>query len=241
MKSEKINKKSSHEYDFSPTHIDNFYTPAKLDQHKTNTQLKILIIDEHRLFADGILNLLNNYDENIRTKYAVNILAAHDVINNVDAPDLILLSINNTVTENSYALIDQLKIKIPIMILSATDSLSAAGLAIEHNASGFISKNCSRENILEAILSVLDGNIYISKPKQTTGDANQNTGRDKITKRQHQVLCLLSEGLLNKQIAWELKISENTVKAHLSDLFKHLHVTNRTAAVKYGYENGLIV
>jgi len=208
MKSEKINTITSQKHDFNPTHIDNIYTPAKLDQHSTTQHLKILIIDEHRLFADGIRTLLGNYDQNIETQYAKNLLAADDLINNKTAPDLILLSINNNAADISYSLIEQLNIEIPIMILSATDSLSAAGLAIENNASGFISKNCSRKDILEAILSVLDGHIYISKPKQQPIEASQNAGTEKITKRQQQVLCLLSKGLLNKQIAWELEISE---------------------------------
>jgi len=158
-----------------------------------------LIIDEHRLFADGIRTLLGNYDQNIETQYAKNLLSANDLITDKSTPDLILLSINNTASDNSYALIEQLNIEIPIMILSATESLSAAGLAIENNASGFISKNCSRKDILEAILSVLDGNIYISKPKPQPIETSQNSGTEKITKRQQQVLCLLSKGLLNKQ------------------------------------------
>lgn len=207
-------------------------------------QLNILIIDDHRLFADGIRFLLQNYDQKLCTEFAEDITTASEIINDCYHPDLILLSINSVAYDNNYSLIEELNDKnlnIPIMILSASDSPAAAGLAIEHNASGFISKNSSRRNILEAILSVLNGNIFISQPKQKPVDHGIQQGAEKVTKRQQQVLCLLSKGLLNKQIAWELKISENTVKAHLSDLFRHLHVSNRTAAVKYGYECGLLV
>jgi len=241
MKSEKINRLRSHYYDFKTSKNGNRNNNGVTNQRKSIDHLKVMIIDEHRLFADGIRNLIGNYDKNIETEYAQNIMAASELTKDLEAPDLILLSINNSAFDNIYSLIRKHIIETPVMILSAIDSLSAVEMAIDNNVSGYISKNSSREDILEAILSVLDGNIYISKPKQQTVEARQNTGTEKITKRQHQVLRLLSKGLLNKQIAWELEISENTVKAHLSDLFKHLHVTNRTAAVKSGYEYGLII
>ena len=95
---------------------------------------------------------------------------------------------------------------------------------------------------MEAILSVLDGNMYVGKPKQQVSGKSQISDNDagRVTIRQQEVLLLLSQGLLNKQIASELDISANTVKAHLHELFRRLHVTNRTAAVQFGYKNGLI-
>ena len=63
---------------------------------------------------------------------------------------------------------------------------------------------------------------------------------ERVTSRQQEVLYLLSQGLLNKQIASELNISANTVKAHLHDLFVHLKASNRTAAVKNAQKYGLI-
>jgi len=229
---------------FTPEIVNRTSISTAFKREIQKRQLNILIIDDHRLFADGICSLLNNYDQQLSTQYAEDITTALESITDSYQPDLILQGINNTASDNNYALIEELghkNLDIPVMILSALDSPSAAGLAIENNASGFICKNCSHSNILEAIISVLNGNIYISKPKQKLHEHELQQGAEKITKRQQQVLCLLSKGLLNKQIAWELEISENTVKAHLSDLFRHLHVSNRTAAVKYGYEYGLLV
>lgn len=244
MKSTTVSRMTSPGFESNLPTLDNISNPQKPIQNNKANSLKVLVIDDHRLFADGICTLLNDYDHSICTKYADNISTAYDLVNDFYHPDLVLLGINNMATDHNYTLIEQLNklnINVPVMILSAADSAAAAGLAIENNASGFISKSCTRKNILEAILSVLDGNIYISKPKPQPVEENHNMETDKITKRQHQVLCLLSKGLLNKQIAWELEISENTVKAHLSDLFRHLHVTNRTAAVKSGYDYGLLM
>jgi len=153
------------------------------------------------------------------------------------------LGINDNATENSYDLINrlsQLNLKIPVIVISSTDSAIAAGMAIKNNASGFITKNCNRRTTLEAIISVLDGRMYISKPKNESFDSADKASIEKVTERQQEVLSLLSQGLLNKQIANELNISANTVKAHLHDLFRRLQVTNRTAAVKYGHKYGLI-
>ena len=207
--------------------------------------MKVLIIDDQRLYADGIRELLKDHDSNISTDYAGNVFSAYEKITSTNTPDLILLDINNTATANSYDLISRLNklhIDIPVMVISTSDSSAAAGLAIENNASGFITKSCSRQTTLEAILTVLSGNMYVSKPNLNTSSSQHEKDEEaeKVTTRQQEVLYLLSQGLLNKQIADELDISANTVKAHLHDLFRRLHVTNRTAAVQHGYKSGLI-
>ena len=205
--------------------------------------MKVLIIDDHKLYADGIRTLLNDHDTNIKTEYTNNVFSALEIINNTKRPNLILLSINNNATANSYDLIkrlNQLNYDIPVMIISNTDTTSDAGLAIENNAFGFISKSCTPETTLEAIWTVLRGSMYISKPSNQKQNELESSDKVKITERQQEVLELLSQGLLNKQIADQLNISTNTVKAHLHELFRHLQVTNRTSAVKYGKDNGLI-
>ena len=120
--------------------------------------MKVLTIDDQRLFADGIRKLLEDHGTNITTEYAGNVFSAYESINSIHPPNLILLAINDTTSANSFELIDRLnklKVDIPVIVISSCDSSSAAELAIENNASGFITKNCSRETTLEAILSVL--------------------------------------------------------------------------------------
>lgn len=207
--------------------------------------MKVLIIDDQRLFADGIRELLKDHDPNISTDYAGNVFAAYEKITSTFTPDLILLDINVSATANSYDLINRLNklhIEIPVIVISTSNSSAAAGLAIENNASGFITKSCSRAITLEAILTVLSGSMYVSKPKIDISSSTHHGSEEveKVTTRQQEVLYLLSQGLLNKQIADELDISANTVKAHLHDLFRRLHVSNRTAAVQHGYKSGLI-
>jgi len=207
--------------------------------------MKILIIDDQRLFADGIRILLNDYDASITTDYAGNVFSAYDKIIASDSPNLILLNINTSATANSFDLINKLSslhIEIPVMVISNNTTSTEAALAIENNASGFITKSCSRETTLKAIMTVLKGGMYVSKPTKDNdyGCVNAEQDTNKVTSRQKEVLYLLSQGLLNKQIADELDISANTVKAHLHDLFRRLDVSNRTAAVRHGFKHGLI-
>lgn len=205
--------------------------------------MKVLIIDDQTLFADGVRSLLEHYDPKIETSYSGDIFSAHDCIESSTSPDLILLDINEENQKNSYDLmnrLNQLNMDIPLIVISANDSTEAAALAIENNASGFISKTSSREIVLKAVVSVLSGKIFISKPKVTRIEQAMEVKVDKVTSRQREVLYLLSKGLLNKQIADELNISTNTVKAHLHELFRSLRVTNRTAAVVNGQKQGLI-
>lgn len=203
--------------------------------------MKILIIDDHILFAEGMKFLLKSFEQNIITLYAENYESAVKAIDKFGHPDLILLDINLSGT-CGFSLIQKfhgLKIKSPILIISATDSQSAADMSLKKGAQGFVSKSSDSATLQVAIKTVSDGNIYMPgfKPKQT--NLNDNSMAT-VTTRQHEILFLLSQGLLNKQIAYELKISTNTVKAHLHEIFRQLNVNNRTAAVQTAHNYGLL-
>ena len=204
--------------------------------------MKIVIIDDQLLFAEGMKYLLGSFDLGIETRHTNNIDSALNLMMVEGFPDLILLNINLT-GKNGYYLFDklhELNNLTPVLIISATDSPAAAGMAKEKGASGFISKSSSKEVMLEAIQTLLSGKPYLSQREAShiQFQGHENLGR--VTSRQQEILYLLSQGLLNKQIANELNISANTVKAHLHDLFRHLNVSNRTAAVKNGQKYGLI-
>jgi DNA-binding NarL/FixJ family response regulator len=132
----------------------------------------------------------------------------------------------------------------PVLIISAMESPATAQLAIESGASGFISKSSSGTTLISAIQTVLKGDTYIPKALSSATSSHSSGARGiettHITKRQKEILHLLSQGLLNKQIASELGISANTVKAHLYEVFRALKVNNRTAAVKAAFQQGLI-
>jgi len=206
--------------------------------------MKILIIDDQVLFAEGMKCLLSSFGPSVETLYGRNVKSGLNILTEGFRPDLILLDINLSST-NDYSLIDELiklNLWIPVLIVSTFESPSAIGMAIEKGAAGFITKSNDRKTFIEAIQTVLSGGTYLPYEKRSIShlEKEQLEGLGKVTSRQQEILHLLSDGLLNKQIASELSISANTVKAHLHDIFRNLNVSNRTAAVKNAQKYGLI-
>jgi DNA-binding NarL/FixJ family response regulator len=125
---------------------------------------------------------------------------------------------------------------VPVVVVSANDDPAVIRRCMDFGASGFIPKTLGVEPMREAISTVLNGGIW------TPADVDFGAGSDveskkliarlsTLTPQQVRVLMMLSEGLLNKQIAYELGVSEATVKAHVSAILQKLGVESRTQAV----------
>jgi DNA-binding NarL/FixJ family response regulator len=125
---------------------------------------------------------------------------------------------------------------MPVIVVSANDDPAVIRRCMEFGASGFIPKTLGVEEMRAAIQRVLNGGVW------TPPDVDLGAGHDKeaaelmarlatLTPQQVRVLMMLSEGLLNKQIAYELGVSEATVKAHVSAILQKLGVESRTQAV----------
>jgi DNA-binding NarL/FixJ family response regulator len=125
---------------------------------------------------------------------------------------------------------------VPVVIVSANEEPDVIRRCMEFGASGFLPKTLDVEIMRSAIRSVLDGGVWTPPDVDLSGGADAAT-RDLVarlatlTPQQVRVLMMLSEGLLNKQIAFELKVSEATVKAHVSAILQKLGVESRTQAV----------
>jgi len=125
---------------------------------------------------------------------------------------------------------------LPIVIVSATDDSTTIRRALELGASGFISKSSGIDDIRAAMQAVLEGDIWTPKfysdGQEQDPDVADLMGRLRtLTPQQSRVLGMLGEGLLNKQIAYELGVSEATIKAHVSAILLKLNVDSRTQAV----------
>jgi DNA-binding NarL/FixJ family response regulator len=125
---------------------------------------------------------------------------------------------------------------LPIVVVSANDDPAVIRHCMEFGASGFIPKTLGREALREAIARVLQGEVWTPPDVDLTGQSDATTAAliarlATLTPQQVRVLMMLSEGLLNKQIAYELSVSEATVKAHVSAILQKLGVESRTQAV----------
>lgn len=125
---------------------------------------------------------------------------------------------------------------IPVVIVSASDDLATIRGSLEFGASGFIPKRFGVETLRDALVKVMAGDVWIPPDVDlaAAADPEMTRLRDRLvtlTPQQVRVLMMLSEGLLNKQIAYELGVSEATIKAHVSAILQKLGVESRTQAV----------
>jgi len=203
---------------------------------------KLIIADDHPLFRGALKQALARplgEDEMPPT-----ILEAGDfrdavelVSQNTDA-DLILLDLSMPGTSGFSGLVSLRSqyAGIPVVIVSATDDLGSIRRAMELGASGYIPKSSAMDIIREAVASVMAGNVW-TPPNLDLGVESDPDVADLIarlsslTPQQARVLTMLGEGLLNKQIAYELGVSEATIKAHVSAVLQKLGVDSRTQAV----------
>lgn len=125
---------------------------------------------------------------------------------------------------------------VPVVIVSANEDRAVMRRCIDFGASGFVPKTTPIEGMREAVRKVLDGEIWTPPDVDLSGPADKETvdlvrRMASLTPQQVRVLMMVSAGLLNKQIAYELKVSEATVKAHVSAILTKLGVESRTQAV----------
>ena len=128
--------------------------------------------------------------------------------------------------------------EVPVVIVSANDDPTTIRRCMECGASGFVPKSEPVERIRQAVRAVLDGNVWtppdVDLSAAVSGDETTNdllVRLSSLTPQQVRVLMMLGEGLLNKQIAYKLGVSEATIKAHVSAILQKLGVDSRTQAV----------
>jgi DNA-binding NarL/FixJ family response regulator len=125
---------------------------------------------------------------------------------------------------------------VPVVVVSASDDVGTIRRSLDFGASGFVPKRFGVDTLRDAIIKVLDGDVWIPSDVDLSAapDPEMTKLRDRLvtlTPQQVRVLMMLSEGLLNKQIAYELSVSEATIKAHVSAILQKLGVESRTQAV----------
>ena len=211
--------------------------------------MKILVVDDHRMFADGLKFLLEQRNTAATLHYAADAEHAFSLLDNHLTPDLILLDLKLPGI-NGFTLLRQLQARgiwAPVLIVSASQSLHDAQEALNQGALGFVPKSADGQQLLKAIETVQKGEIYLPEQwsvllgtKQQDIKAAERHEQLSISARQLEVLHLLAQGFANKTIADKLHLSENTVKVHLRETFKILGVNNRTACVREAQRIGIV-
>ncbi len=198
------------------------------DQHT------IAIADDHPLFRSALFQSVHMAIGGAYLLEADSLNSLQQLLNQHADIDLLLLDLNMPGTQGMSGLL-QLRShypQLPIVIISANDDPEIIQQAHRHGAFGFIPKSSDMPTLIQALQSVLQGQPTFPIEMVLTKSRNDLTDKlATLTPQQHKVLQMLSDGLLNKQIAYELSVSEATIKAHMTAIFRKLNVKNRTQAV----------
>lgn len=199
---------------------------------------KIVIVDDHPLFRDALDQALQTALDVACIRQAGSLDDFTALLENDSDIDVVLLDLNMPGVRGFSGLLflRAQHPEIPVVIISATEDPAAIRRAMGFGASGFVPKSQPIENIRSAVQTVLDGGVWTPPgtdlSKTQPGEDEDLVARlSSLTPQQVRVLMMLGEGLLNKQIAYELGVSEATIKAHVSAILQKLSVDSRTQAV----------
>ena len=199
---------------------------------------RLLIADDHPLYRGALREAVTGLFERIDIAEAGTFNEVTELLERGSEVDLVLLDLTMPGVRGFSGLM-YLRAQypgVPVIVVSANDDPAAIRRCMEFGASGFIPKTLGVEAMRGAIARILSGGVWTPPDVDLTAGADAETAAliarmATLTPQQVRVLMMLSEGLLNKQIAYQLGVSEATVKAHVSAILQKLGVESRTQAV----------
>jgi len=199
----------------------------------------VIVADDHPLFRTAIKEALEASQGETTFLEASSFESLQKLVDDHPDVDLVLLDLHMPGVTGFAGLVYLCKRypSVPVVIISATEDPLVIQRALEHGAAGFIPKSSSIETITGAIAQVLMGEIWVPEMIHSNLPGNNDSElvlaerMAQLTPQQFKVLMMMSQGLLNKQIAYDLGVSEATIKAHVTAIMNKLGVSNRTQAV----------
>lgn len=201
--------------------------------------LNIIIADDHPLFRNALRQALSGAFTQTNWFEADSADALQKLLEtSTRAYDIVLLDLQMP-GSHGYSTLIHLRThfpELPVVVISAHEDAMTISRAVHYGSAGFIPKSASMETLAEALTTVLYGDIWLPdniELQQINEDATDQMAAKlaDLTPQQYKVLQMFAEGLLNKQIAYDLGVSEATIKAHATAIFRKLGVRNRTQAV----------
>ena len=204
--------------------------------------MRVLIVDDHPLFHDGLATLL----------HARGMEIVGEANNGAEAleqarallPDLILMDIHMPQMDGLEAT-RLIKLEMPatkIVILTVSDDDENLFEAVKSGAHGYLLKNMPSQQFFETLTGVANGDAPIQRglAEKILNEFAERARAEELTDREKQVLGLVAEGATNRDIASRLNVSENTIKFHLKNILEKLHLRNRAQAAAYAIRAGLL-
>lgn len=212
-------------------------------------KIRVLIADDHTMVRQGIKQILELENDMTVIAQAPNGEEAIKLAKECN-PDVILMDINMPGMNGLQAIKEIKEDNIPskVIVLTIHDDREYLFKTIQMGAEGYVLKDAEPKVLVDAIRSVNNGQSYIqaNMTRELVREFNKISLHDKakteennLTAREMEVLELIAEGLINKEIAKRLFISEKTVKNHVSNIFRKLNVSDRTQAAIYAFKHNL--
>jgi DNA-binding NarL/FixJ family response regulator len=201
-----------------------------------------LVVDDHPLFCEALAMTLMGSVGIGHVESAGTLENALARLSEEPLPDVILLDLNLPDVNglDGVVRLRQAVPDTPIVVVSSLDDLRVIRAALRAGVNGFVPKHAEREEFAEAFAAISRGEVHASRmaldaaPPSLSEEAVSRLAL--LTKQQARILQLVSTGLMNKQIAYELSIAETTVKAHLTAIMRKLGVQTRMQAVLFAQE-----
>lgn len=192
----------------------------------------IIVADDHPLFRSAINHLLQRLDGEIKVSEVEDFKSLTTLLKaSKSLASLVLLDLKLPDTQGIDGLLVLKKEfpALPVVIVSAYDEQKVIQNAMQYGASGFIPKSIDMSEMIQAIAQILEGDLWF--PKIISDECSSHLAFNELTSAQLKVLTLLREGKPSKEMANIMNITEATIKAHLTVIFRKLNVSNRTQAV----------
>lgn len=199
----------------------------------------ILVADDHPLFRAALVQAVQGLFPAASILEAETAAGVYDAMERCADIDLCLLDLN---MPGAYGFSTLIFLRgeypsVPVVVVSGLEDEDVIAKSMAHQASGYIPKSLPRDTMQAAIMTVWQGEQWL--PEGVNLSAVQSSDEEKqladaitaLTPQQFRVLTMVADGLLNKQIAYEMDVKESTVKAHMTEILRKLGVSNRTAAV----------
>jgi len=197
---------------------------------------RVIIVDDHPLFRSALRQTLAGQDDGIMVQEAGDLEGLAKALEANRECDLVLLDLNMPGARgfSGLLLLRAQYPDIPVMVISAVEDVSVIRRAFDLGAVGYLTKSAGPAELRQSIETVIAGEVWVPQGVSLDQPDPQSGLMQRLatlTPQQVRVLMMLSDGLMNKQIAYELSISEATVKAHVSAILQKLNVDSRTQAV----------
>jgi NarL family two-component system response regulator LiaR len=201
--------------------------------------MKVVIADDHRLILDGIKRALADQED---FEVVGEATSGNQVLPLVSQtrPDLVLLDLRMPQMDGLICL-DQIKKRFPetkVVVLSVSTDEKLIQTVLRRGASAYIVKSVNPIDLPSALRQAVEGTVYNAIGMPEGGGSTAKAAG--LTDREIAILGALARGLSNEAIGKELWVAEQTVKFHLTNIYRKLGVSNRTEAARYAYQQGLV-